>query len=149
MIGLRDWSQAYYVVGEQKPEDNPVAAWDSTRKRYRLWTCSVLNMGNKFTVQSWCRVAELTMCICAREGRIVAPIYIDDAIIFWAGQGLREAVGFFEALSEFFGLELSDKPAAAIHPGNGPSENYWTPLHLGWHALRALPHNLRPRRPTS
>ena len=72
MIGLRDWSKAYYMVGVRDPEDSPVAAWDPTRNRHRLWISSVLNMGNKFSVQSWCRVAELTMCICARLGKTAA-----------------------------------------------------------------------------
>ena len=111
-IGLRDWSKAYYMVGVRDPEDNPVAAWDPSRNRYRLWVSSVLNMGNKFSVQSWCRVAELTMCICARIGHIVAPIYIDDAIIFGIGDGLIESLQFYEALSDCLGLELSNKPAA-------------------------------------
>ena len=100
------------MVVARDPEDNPVAAWDPTRNRYRLWVSSVLNMGNKFSVQSWCRVAELTMCICARLGRIVAPIYIDDAIIFGIGDGLTESLEFYEALSECLGLELSNRPAA-------------------------------------
>ena len=85
MIGLRDWPKAYFVLGVRVPEDNPVAAWDPSRNRCRLWINSVLNMGSKFSVQSWCRVAELTMCICARLGKMVAPIYIDDAIIFGVG----------------------------------------------------------------
>ena len=112
MIGLRGWSKAYYMVGVRAPEDNPVAAWDPARNRYRLWISSVLNMGNKFSVQSWCRVAELAMCVCARLGKMVAPICIDDAIIFGVGEDFRESLDFYEALSECLGLELSDKPAA-------------------------------------
>ena len=52
------------------------------------------------------------MRICARLGRIVAPIYIDDAIVFGIGDGLIESLQFYEALSACLGLELSNKPAA-------------------------------------
>ena len=109
---IRDWSKAYYQVGVKSPEENPVGAWDAMKQRYRLFTAAILNMGNKFSVSSWCRVAELCMRIMAMLAHTVTPIYIDDAIITALEEGNQEAYEAYEQLCDTLGLELSDKPAA-------------------------------------
>jgi hypothetical protein len=106
-MASRDWTKAYYLIGVQLPDMNPVAAYDPAKGVYRLWVAHVLNMGNRHSVTSWCRVAELVMRAMARVAKTVVPIYIDDATIF--GLSTKEALEAYDALSEALGLELSEK----------------------------------------
>ena len=122
----RDWSKAYYMIGVRNPEENPIAAYDPKRGAYRYWLAYVLNMGNRHSVTSWCRVSELVMRIMTRVGRVVVPIYIDDATVFAAPGGLKAATEAYDALSEALGLELSEKTAS-----NQSSEEQNEVLTLG------------------
>jgi hypothetical protein len=69
----------------------------------------VLNMGNRHSVTSWCRVAEAVMGIMAHTARVVVPIYIDDASIFGTKDTHKDAIEAYEALAQTLGLELSKK----------------------------------------
>ncbi|CAD7977226.1 unnamed protein product, partial [Amoebophrya sp. A25] len=77
-----------------------------------MFLAAILNMGNKFSVSSWCRVAELVMKIMATLGHTVVPIYIDDAIVLSLEEGADEAIEAYEALCDCMGLELATKATA-------------------------------------
>ena len=111
-MGTKDWSGAYYQVGVARPDLNPITWWDPQLGRWRYALASILNMGSKFSVPSWCRVANFVEAAAARYGRMVAPIYIDDAALFGLNKTIDSGILFYETLSEVLGLELSAKADA-------------------------------------
>ena len=111
-MASRDWAKAYYQVGVQSPEENPVAAFCPERGEYRLYVAAVLNMGNKHSVTSWCRVAEAVMRIACRVGKVVSPVYIDDGTILACKGELELACEIYEEISDCLGLEMSSKAAS-------------------------------------
>ena len=127
------------------PEDKPVAPGDPTRNRDRPWISSVLNMGNKFSAQSWFRGGRADDAHWRTTGKTVVPIYIDDAIVFGVGEGLRVALAFLRG-AQWVPMPgtLRQALCAAFKPGNEPTENHWIPSQLGRHAWRALPYHFRP-----
>ena len=108
----KDWSGAYYQVGVRDPRMNPITWYDPEAGRWRFGIAKILNMGSKFSVPSWCRVANFVEAAAARYGRVIAPIYIDDAAIFGTSDTINSARDFYEVLSQVLGLELSAKADA-------------------------------------
>ena len=111
-LGTKDWSGAYYQVGVRRPDLNPITWWGPTLGKWRYALSNILNMGSRFSVPSWCRVANFVEAAAARYGRLVAPIYIDDAAIFGLTKTIDSGIAFYETLSEILGLELSGKADA-------------------------------------
>ena len=111
-MATKDWSGAYFQVGVRGPELNPITWWDPKRGKWRYALAKILNMGSKFSVPPWCRVANFTEAAAAWYGHLVAPIYIDDAAIFGLSRTIKSGVLLYETLSRVLGLELSGKADA-------------------------------------
>ena len=120
-MGSKDFKKAYFQVGVAHPEENAIGAFDPKKGIYRYYLSYVLNMGNRHSVTSWCRCAELVMRVTARVGAVVSPIYIDDATVLAAPGTLDLALEVYETCAAAMGLELSDKEESNQRSDRGGS----------------------------
>lgn len=60
-LATKDWKRAYFQVGVDVPESNPVEAWGNESNLWRCILACVLSMGNPHPAPSWRRIAEFTM----------------------------------------------------------------------------------------
>lgn len=52
-LATKDWKRAYFQVGTDRPEVNPVRVWDNKKGGWRIFLACVLNMGSLHSVPSW------------------------------------------------------------------------------------------------
>ena len=110
-MSTKDWKKFYHQLAVDSASNNVIKAWNPKHKRFEFYESFVLNMGNRHSVPSACRVSEFFMFIMEWLC-IVAIIYIDDTTLFSEPSEIEKVTQIFTEVSTQVGVVLSDKPAS-------------------------------------